>query len=135
MGLCKNVVVNGVLRKKSGQLCSRMDKFKEVKTFFFIYSLKYYSGTPSYGHLVNTVASSLRPLFIGRLAKTTILFLVKKPSFIRSPRYYATIFLPIGDRINELPLDYQSETTSHKFNIAGTRQIQCIMLTLVWFKS
>ena len=85
---------------------------KKLRPFFFIYSLKYYSGTPSYGHLGNTVTSSLRPLFIGRLAKTTILFLVKKPSFIRSPRYYATIFLPIGDRINELPLDYQSETTS-----------------------
>ena len=33
----------------------------------------------------------------------------------------ATFFWPIGDRINGLPLDCQSETTSHKFNIVGIR--------------
>ena len=44
-----------------------------------------YSETPPYGHLDNTVTSLLRPLFFGRLAKTTIHFLVKRPSLIRPP--------------------------------------------------
>ena len=51
-----------------------------------------YSGTPPYSYLGNTVTSLLRPLFIGRPAKTTIHFLVKKPSLIRSARYHGQIF-------------------------------------------
>ena len=51
------------------------------------------------------VTSLLCPTFFGRLANTTIHFLVKKPSLIQSPRYYGLFFWPIGDRINEVLLE------------------------------
>lgn len=41
-----------------------------------------YSGTPPYGHLVNTVTSLLQPLFLAARAKSPIHFFVKKPSLI-----------------------------------------------------
>ena len=41
-----------------------------------------YSETLSYGHLSNMVTLLLQPLFFGRLEKTAINFLVKKPSLI-----------------------------------------------------
>ena len=48
--------------------------------------------------------------FFGRLAKTSIHFLVKKPSLINT----AKLFWPIGDRINRVPLYcYQVDTHVH----------------------
>ena len=37
-----------------------------------------YTETPRYGHFRNRITLLLRPLFLGRLTKTAILFLVKK---------------------------------------------------------
>ena len=53
------------------------------KTLFVVLN---YSETPPYGYLVITATFFWLP------GKTTIHFLVKKPSLIRSPRYYGQIF-------------------------------------------
>ena len=50
-------------------------------------TISWYSETPSYGHLGNTVTSLLRPPFLGRLAKTAKHFLVKRPSLTNSAKF------------------------------------------------
>ena len=58
-----------------------------------------YSGTPPYGHLVNTVTFFYYGhFFLAALQKRPFLYfvLVKKPSLIRSPRYYGQFFWPLA---------------------------------------
>ena len=58
-----------------------------------------YSGTPPYGHLVNTVTLLLQPLFLAAQAKSHMHFFVKKPSLIQP-----IFFWPLGDRKKGVPL-------------------------------
>ena len=66
-----------------------------------------YSGTPPYGHLVNSVTFLLRPLFFGGPAKTSIsVFCSCKETFVNTvTSLLRPIFLaPCGDRNNGVPL-------------------------------
>lgn len=73
----------------------------------------WYSEIPPYGLFGNRITSLLRPL-LGRLTKTAIHFLVKKPSLIRPTINTANFFWPIGDRIDGVPLYfYQVDTHVH----------------------
>ena len=53
--------------------------------------------------------------FFGRLANRPYIFLLKKPSLIRSPVNTANFFWPISDHINGVPLYFQINQQSNLF--------------------